>query len=670
MTRDLESQLRFWARPPGDDEQRRMDNAESMVRDAIARDPKLNGRDVRVFAQGSYKNLTYIPGESDVDICVVYRDAWYSDWDQVDPAAKTDPVVLARLMAEANIVEVQYRHAEFRDDVGAGLVARFGPAASCRSAATRCSTSARPPTTSTPTCWRPWSTDATTGRRHLVPRGVSSSTARARRSSTGPSSRTPTGSARTRPDRRALQGHGPGAQEPPHRDGRRGGVAAAGPIPSFLIECLVWNVPDSCFGNPTYTQDVKDVLFYLWSNSKADDAPCHDWAEENDLFYLLRGGRGPWTRAQVHAFLRAAWGHLDLPDGKGSLMTSRAEWEAKLMRWSVGPGKTEEEKMDHAVAAIHAAIGKSTVLAPHDIEVLGTGSFKNRTHIPTESDVDVAVIYKDVFDSDWSLVDPRASTDHTVVEALMREAKVQNSLYLYPEYKDDVEAALVAHFGRASVKRGDKAFDIRENTYRVESDCVAMFERRRWRRDATTGALVFTRGTWFVSDSGTEIINYQKQQFANGSAKHDRTGRHYKKMVRIMKNLCNEMNDVGNPAAKPMSSFLIECLVYRVPDNFFTGATFYDRLKVALAWMLTNTATDVMCGDWLEENDIKFLFRSSQPWTRSDANAFLNAAWRHWKASHEADVEPDLGHRRGRLGRLVRPGGPPSDHRGHDLGCP
>lgn len=309
-------------------------------------------------------------------------------------------------------------------------------------------------------------------------------------------------------------------------------------------------------------------------------------------------------------------------------MTTRAEWEAKLKRWSVGPGKTEEDKMNHAVTAIRNAIDKSAVLAPHDIEVLGTGSFKNRTHIPTESDVDVAVIYKDVFESDWSQADPRPSTDQSVVEALRREAHVSSSSYHYPEYKNDVEAALVAHFGRAAVKRGDKAFDIRENTYRVDSDCVAMFERRRWRRNAG-GALVFTTGTWFKSDSGTEIINYPKQQFEKGEAKHVRTSRQYKKLVRIIKNLRNEMSDAGIAAAEPISSFLIECLVYNAPDVFFARSDFYERLRSVLAWISTQTMTDDLCKDWTEVNEIKYLFRSSQPWTREQAHAFALAAWQH-----------------------------------------
>jgi Nucleotidyltransferase domain len=303
-------------------------------------------------------------------------------------------------------------------------------------------------------------------------------------------------------------------------------------------------------------------------------------------------------------------------------------WEPKLQRWSVGPGKTEEEQMEHAVTAIRSALDRSPTLAPHVIEVLPTGSFRNRTHIPTESDVDVAVIYKDVFVSEWDFADARAKTEPAVVQELMREAGVTTSPYTYAEYKNQVEAALVDHFGRANVERGDKAFDITENTYRVESDCVAMFQHRQWVRNAA-GRLVFTEGTMFFPDSdpSKEILNYPKQQYANGEAKHVRTGRRYKKMVRIIKNLCNEMADAGIAAARPIPSFLIECLVYQVPDGAFGRPTFYEELQLALASIATRTKSDDTCEKWTEVNEIKFLFHPTQGWTREEAHDFAMSAF-------------------------------------------
>jgi hypothetical protein len=310
---------------------------------------------------------------------------------------------------------------------------------------------------------------------------------------------------------------------------------------------------------------------------------------------------------------------------RNSSLTAAA-WEPRLQRWSVGPGKTEEEQMQHAVTAIRIAIDRNPILAGHDIEVLPTGSFKNRTHIPTESDVDVAVIYKETVFNDWHFADPRAPGDRAVVEELMRAAKMGPSTYDFAEYKNDVEAALVAHFGRANVKRGDKAFDVRENTYRVDSDCVAAWEQNQWQRDAS-GRLFAVKGMRFITDSGKDIVNWPKQQYENGRAKHERTGRRYKKMVRIIKNLCNEMADAGIAAAEPIPSFLIECLVYRAPDAVFGRSTFHEELQLVLAFIATNTDSTDKCGKWAEVNEIKYLFHPTQGWTREEAHDFAMSAF-------------------------------------------
>lgn len=61
---------------------------------------------------------------------------------------------------------------------------------------------------------------------------------------------------------------------------------------------------------------------------------------------------------------------------------SESTWEPKLQRWSVGPGKTEEEKMNHAVAGIAGAIKSSPKFASSDVDIIATGYYANRTHIP------------------------------------------------------------------------------------------------------------------------------------------------------------------------------------------------------------------------------------------------------------------------------------------------
>ena len=51
-----------------------------------------------------------------------------------------------------------------------------------------------------------------------------------------------------------------------------------GNIRGFLIECLVWNVPNEMFQNPTYRADVREALAFLFNNTLSFDG-CKGWTE-------------------------------------------------------------------------------------------------------------------------------------------------------------------------------------------------------------------------------------------------------------------------------------------------------------------------------------------------------------------------------------------------------
>ena len=85
-------------------------------------------------------------------------------------------------------------------------------------------------------------------------------------------------------------------------------IGEAVPISSYLIECLVWNVPDDHFGLPSYKAEVREALAFLWNNTR-DDSECQKWGEINELKYLFRPSQ-PWTRRQVNDFLHAAWDYI------------------------------------------------------------------------------------------------------------------------------------------------------------------------------------------------------------------------------------------------------------------------------------------------------------------------------------------------------------------------
>lgn len=287
-------------------------------------------------------------------------------------------------------------------------------------------------------------------------------------------------------------------------------------------------------------------------------------------------------------------------------------WEEQFKKWAGPPGVTEQSKCENAERVCRKAIAASSILASRRVTVIPQGSYRNRTNCGAVSDVDICALY----------------TDNTFFFDLPAGMTIQNfgiripADYPYAQYKNEVEQALVSYLGRSGVTRGDKAFDVHENTYRIDADVVPCFEYRRY---DTSGRYI--PGTAFLADSGKRIINYPEQNYRNGVKKNDDTGRRFKAVVRILKSLRAAMEADNIPAAKPIPSYLVECLVWNVPNVGFGHDTYTADVRYALAHLFNNTRRDDDCKEWGEVNELKYLFRPTQPWTKDQAHAFVSAAW-------------------------------------------
>jgi hypothetical protein len=291
-----------------------------------------------------------------------------------------------------------------------------------------------------------------------------------------------------------------------------------------------------------------------------------------------------------------------------------SNWEDTFTRWSQGPGKVEDEKCERAVDAIRKAIAADTKLNKRNILVFPQGSYRNRTNIRIESDVDVCICCKNPFFPEY----PKGTTKESFGNV--------DGDYPYPEFKNDVEAALVRYFGRQHVTRGNKAFDLKSNTYRVDADAVPTFSHRRYATDRS-----WIEGVELRPDDGkpSRIINWPEQVYSNGVQKHTNTARRYKKVIRIFKNLRNQMQKDGMRQANDIASFLIECLIWNVPNPSFGNPTLTADVRACLIHLISKTKEDESCLEWREVSELKYLFRPTQPWTRQQAHAFLCACWHY-----------------------------------------
>jgi hypothetical protein len=128
---------------------------------------------------------------------------------------------------------------------------------------------------------------------------------------------------------------------------------------------------------------------------------------------------------------------------------------------------------------------------------------------------------------------------------------------------------LSARFGKVNVEVGKKAIRIKGITgSRAEVDVVPSV-RYHYVYWSPAAARYFVReGITILSTDGRSTINYPDHHARNGQAKRARTGYQFKRSVRIFKRMQADMLAMGWLKAR-VPSFLIECLVYAVEDEYF-----------------------------------------------------------------------------------------------------
>lgn len=292
--------------------------------------------------------------------------------------------------------------------------------------------------------------------------------------------------------------------------------------------------------------------------------------------------------------------------------------ENTLESWSTGPSRTETDKYENALTAIRKAISTDKHLSGLDISVLVQGSYRARTNIRQDSDVDICVRHNGVFFADY----PAGKTD--------KDFGHDNGGMSFYDYKDMIQSALESYFGKGSVARGKKAFDVHSNSYRIDADVIPTFEYQWYTGELNhDGTPHYHSGVAFVPDGGHRIINWPEQTYNNGTERNLITGRRYKRVVRILKRLRNDMQENKISESFDMASFLVECLVWNAPVEAFGHDTYTDILRHVIADVWNAMRDEDSCSEWGEVNELKYLFRTAQPWSRQEASLFLDAAWNY-----------------------------------------
>lgn len=225
-----------------------------------------------------------------------------------------------------------------------------------------------------------------------------------------------------------------------------------------------------------------------------------------------------------------------------------------------------------------------------NIRLFIQGSYANNTNVRTESDVDIAVIQEEEFQTIFR------------TGATNKDYQFTNAPAKTKSFKDEVQECLENRFGD-DVERKNKSIKINGNNYRKDADAVPCIRYRDYRQDYFNDVNNYIGGIVIKSDDGERIINYPEQHIENGKKKNNETNHYYKKMVRIMKKMRYLMKDYSYISAQKVSSFGLESLLWNIPNSIFTK---YSTYKYAFEEIINYIYNDLysLC-NYKEANGIK-----------------------------------------------------------------
>jgi hypothetical protein len=276
---------------------------------------------------------------------------------------------------------------------------------------------------------------------------------------------------------------------------------------------------------------------------------------------------------------------------------------------------------------VQQALGKNRWLNSQGARIIPQGSFTNRTNTRLDADIDLRVQHPTIKIECGHGVD--------VATAFQQGGYYDTGVsYSYTSacMRAEITSELVAAFGTSAVDdSGNNAIRVKGlEASRSEVDVVPCFTLHHI-IGQTILARTTVQGTAILSKDGANFtLNYPDQHADNGRSKRLRTGLQFKRVVRIVKRLRADMTERGI-LGHEVPSFLAECLVYLVDDQYFTTASDdrYNRVSRVLNRLAEILANPLFAYTLYEINGVKPLFGGGQGWTLDTARSFASLAISH-----------------------------------------
>ena len=286
----LENKLAGWTGPSSNTEQDKQDRTERMIRQAIDSHAAFNNCSLKVYAKGSYANNTNVRSDSDVDIAVECTDVQY--WEESEKGNHTS----------GKPYEGIWTPAKLRAELLSAMNTKFpGQVDASGSTAIQInSNSARVDADVVPCfSYRYYMKDGTRdGTKIFKTDGSSIVNYPVQQLENGIAKNKRTGYAYKKGARLLKRIENVMVEDGAFRE-----------LPSFFMECLAYNCPDSTFAHPTWTECLRAMLFHIWDNLQGDEPTSGRWREVNECFFLFHSNQ-KWTRDDGREFAKAAWNYF------------------------------------------------------------------------------------------------------------------------------------------------------------------------------------------------------------------------------------------------------------------------------------------------------------------------------------------------------------------------
>jgi hypothetical protein len=269
---------------------------------------------------------------------------------------------------------------------------------------------------------------------------------------------------------------------------------------------------------------------------------------------------------------------------------------------------------------VREALGSHAALKGREFDVVVVGSYRNNTNVKSASDVDLAAVLRSAIYNDFP-------ADGSVTR---ESVGLGTATYELPQFRADVSRALRDRFGSRDLEPGKLTLTIDEGSARLGADVTPYLGHRRYRR-TPDGRIQTHDGieTRPSNEPARRIVQWPDLHYTAGVAKNDATNRRYKRLVRILKSLRNDLATAGKVGGDAPSCFL-EHAVFNAPQSCFNKeeGSYYEDVKAVLGF-LWNAARDERAKKFVEVSGMHWLFRQGETWTPALLEAFALAAWQH-----------------------------------------